>query len=266
MSDETKEPVSTGPAEGRLSLAERQRRRTEAINARVDDLAEEAGGDLARAERRAAGTIILGAATTPLLIGILLVVAALFLPHSGEVRGFDVLLFTERSDRFLTTMPERIFVWLAFVGGILLTVATLISKATIVGWANWVVSGIGVFYCFLAVGMRNTRGPDEPGRGPGIGLWLAGLGLLVIVVALSTRIFRRTAVQAAINARRRAAADRDEASQAAQQRLRVGMAAVPRTVDVDDRRARATARRRAREERLGETAGRTPGEDGPDNG
>jgi len=251
--------VSDVTKEGTPSLEERQRRRTEAINARVDSLAEEAGGDLARAERRAAGTIILGSATVPLIIGILLVVTAFFLPHSGEVRGYDVLLFSDRSDQFLTTMPERIFVWLAFVGGILLTAATLISKATIVGWVNWVVCGIGVFYCFLAVGMRNTRGPEEPGSGPGIGLWLTGLGLLIIVIALSTRVFRRTAVQSAINTRRREAADKDEESLAAQQRLRVGMPAVPHTTDVDDRRARVAARRRAREEREDQ-----PGE--PDQG
>jgi hypothetical protein len=158
--------VSDVTKEGTPSLEERQRRRTEAINARVDSLAEEAGGDLARAERRAAGTIILGSATVPLIIGVLLVVIAFFLPHSGEVRGYDVLLFSDRSDQFLTTMPERIFVWLAFVGGILLTAATLISRATIVGWVNWVVCGIGVFYCFLAVGDAQHPWPGRAGIRP----------------------------------------------------------------------------------------------------
>ncbi|AGP30934.1 Rv2732c family membrane protein [Corynebacterium terpenotabidum] len=240
--------VNDNPTTETPTLAERQRQRTAAIEARVDSLAEAAGGDLAKAERQAAGTIIIGSATVPTIIGILMVLVALFLPHSGEVRGFDVLLYTDRADEFLTTMPERIFVWLYFIGGVLLTPATLLSKSSLVAWVNWVVGGISVFYCILAAGMRNTRGPNEPGSGPSVGMFLAGLGMLIIVVALSTRIFRRTAVQAAMNARRRAAADRDEASQAAQQRLRVGLPAVTRDVYVDDRRQKAAARRRWREQ------------------
>lgn len=235
-------------AGGKPSLAERQRRRDAAIAARVDSLTEAAGGDLAKAERQAAGTIVLGSAMTPMVVGVLMVLVALFLPHSGQVHGYDVLLFSDRSDQFLTTMPERIFVWLYFIGGILLTPATAISRSSLVAWVNWIVCGIGTFYCFLAVGMRNTRGPDEPGAGPSVGLFLAGLGMLVIVLSLSTRLFRRTAVQAAFNARRRAAADRDEDSKAAQQVLRAGLPKVPDDLFVDDRRQRAAVRRRRRQD------------------
>lgn len=229
-----------------LSLEERQRRRLEAIDARVDILTKAADGDIARAERMAAGTIILGSATGPMLVGVFLVLASLILPHSGDVRGFDVLLFTDRASDFLTTVPERIFVWLAFIGGFLLTVATMASRSTLVAWITWAISGVGSFYCVLAIGMRNTRGPNEPGAGPSIGLFLSGLGLLLIVIALSTRLFRRTAVQAEINARRRIAADKDEASQAAQQVLRVGHVPEAETVLADDRRKKVAQRRRSR--------------------
>ncbi|AWT26039.1 hypothetical protein Csp1_12390 [Corynebacterium provencense] len=262
----------------KLSVEERQRRRDEAVAARVDSLTEAAGGDLAKAERQAAGTIVLGSATAPLFFGVVLVLVALFLPHSGQVRGFDVLLFSDRSDEFLTTMPERVFVWLYFVGGLLLAPATAISRSSLVAWVNWVICGVGTFYCFLAVGMRNSRGPEEPGSGPSVGMFLAGLGMFVIVVALSTRLFRRTAVQAAFNARRRREADRDEKSKAAQQVLRVGQPPVPADRLVDDRRKRAAVRRQRRaaaagdsgvrrdsgEDRKGDAAAPAGGEPGAD--
>lgn len=260
MSDVEK---SAGAPAGKPSLAERQRRRDEAIAARVDSLTEAAGGDLARAERQAAGTIVLGSATAPLVVGVVLVLVALFLPHSGQVHGYDVLLFTDRADQFLTTMPERIFVWLYFLGGILLAPATAISKSSLVAWVNWIVCGVGTFYCFLAVGMRNTRGPDEPGSGPSVGLFLAGVGMLVIVLALSSRLFRRTAVQAAFNARRRAAADRDEDAKAAQQVLRAGQPRRSENLLVDDRRQKAASRRQRRQDAAGDTGNSTgaPGEE-----
>lgn len=256
MSNAADKPATASePAENRepLSLEERQRRRTAAIEARVSELTEAAGGDLAKAERQAAGTIVLGSATTPLIIGTLMVLIALFLPHSGQVHGFDVLLFTDRADQFLTTMPERVFVWLYFIGGVLLAPATVISKSSLVAWVNWIIVSIGAFYCVLAVGMRNTRGPDEPGSGPAIGMYIAGIGMLIIVVALSSRLFRRTAVQAAMNRKRREAAGRDEESQAAQQVLRVGHPAVADYVIEDDRRQKAAARRKARAERAQKT-------------
>lgn len=259
-SGKTGTPAKTGTS-ATPTLAERQQRRREAIDARVDSLTAAADGDLARAERAAAGTIVLGSATVPLSIGILLVFVSLFLPHSGEVRGFDVLLFTDRASEYLTTMPERVYAWFAFVGGVLLAVATMVSRSTLVAWVNWVVCGIGAYYCVLAVGMRNTRGPDEPGAGPSIGLYLGGIGLIIIVIALSTRIFRRTAVQAAMNARRREAADRDEESQSAQQRLRVGQPPVTNVVVDDDRRRKAAARRRAKLDHQRDTEAAGPDRD-----
>jgi hypothetical protein len=130
----------------------------------------------------------------------------------------------------------------------------LFSKSSVVAWVNWAFAAVGAFYCVLAIGFRNSRPPTEPGSGPSIGLFIGGIGLLVIVFTLSSRLFRRSAVQSAINVLRRDAVHRDEDSRAAQQVLRTGLQPHDDAVVVDDRRARARARR--------ERAGRDTGADG----
>lgn len=245
MSD-TDSKDSDGAGDAR---AEANRKRREAIDRRVTQLTEQSGGDLAKAERTAAGTIVLGRVTPWLATGLVMVFIAIFLPHSGEVFGYDVLLFSQRAEDFVTTMPERIYAWLALVGGVLLPLGTLFSKSSIVAWVNWAVAAVGTFYCVLAIGFRNSRPPTEPGSGPSIGLFVGGIGMLVIVLALSSRLFRRSAVQTAMNALRRESVHRDEDSRAAQQVLRTGLQPHDEAVVVDDRRARARARRRDRAER-----------------
>jgi hypothetical protein len=228
------------------SRTEANRKRREAIDRRVAELTEEAGGDLAKAERSAAGTIVLGRVTPWVAIGLVMVFVAIFLPHSGKVFGYDVLLFSQRAEDYVTTMPERIYAWLALVGGVLLPLGTLLSRSSLVAWVNWAVSAVGAFYCVLAIGFRNSRPPTEPGSGPSIGLFIGGIGLLVIVLALSSRLFRRSAVQSAINVLRRETVHRDEDTRAAQQVLRTGLQPHDEEVVVDDRRAKARARRERR--------------------
>ncbi|HIW92175.1 MAG TPA: hypothetical protein H9870_11000 [Candidatus Corynebacterium avicola] len=225
-------------------------RRAQAIDKHIAELQEQNGGDLRKAERAAAGTIVLGNSLPVLLCGGILMLVVLFLPHSGSVHGYDVLLNSERANAFVTTLPERIYSWLALVGGVLLTFGTVFSRSSLVVWVNWIVSGIGWVYAILAIGMRQSRPPTEPGDGPAIGLILGLVGLLLIFITLSSRLLRRGAVQKEIAARRRVLADADEESRAKQLVLRTGLAPVA-TEDLsqpeDNRRGRARARREARE-------------------
>lgn len=239
MSDRKKAQKNTGTQ----SREEINRRRAEALTRHLDDLERDSGGDLAVAERRAAGTIVLGSSLPALVIGAVVILVAIFLPHSGQVHGYDVLLFSQRSEDFVTTLPERVYIWLALVGGVLLTLGTVISRSSLVAWVNWALTGIGWVYAVLAIGMRQSRPPTEPGDGPSIGLVLGLVGLLIVFITLSSRLLRRGAVQKAIAARRHDAADRDEESRAAQLVLRTGLEAQHDTEIVDDRRAKVRARR-----------------------
>lgn len=219
------------------------KRRVEALNKHVEELERSAGGDLAVAERRASGTIVLGSSLPVLVFGAVVVLVSLFLPHSGEVHGYDVLLFSDLAQTFVTTLPERVYAWLALVGGVLLTLGTVISRSALVTWVNWTLTGIGWVYGVLAIGMRQSRPPTEPGDGPGIGLILGFIAMVLIFITLSSRLLRRGAVQKAIAARRRDEAGRDEESRAAQLVLRTGLEPQHEAEVVDDRREKVRARR-----------------------
>lgn len=223
------------------------RRRAEALDRHVRELERNAGGDLARAERQAAGTIVLGSSLPVLLCGLIVVFVSIFMPHSGEVRGYDVLFFSDTAQTYVTTLPERVYVWLALVGGVLLTLGTVVSRSSLVAWINWIATGIGWVYAVLAIGMRQSRPPTEPGDGPSFGLIMGFVGMVVIFIALSSRLLRRGAVQKAIAEKRRAEAGRDEESRAAQLVLRTGLAPREDVEIVDDRRDRVRARRKRAE-------------------
>ncbi|WP_420099833.1 hypothetical protein [Corynebacterium sp.] len=232
--------VHTG---GESREAVNQRRR-EALDRHVEELERDAGGDLATAERRAASTIVLGSSLPALVCGMVVVLVSIFMPHSGAVHGYDVLFYSDTAQTFVTTLPERIYVWLALVGGVLLTLGTVVSRSSMVAWFNWTLTGIGWFYAVLAIGMRQSRPPTEPGDGPSFGLVMGFVGMVIIFVALSSRLLRRGAVQKAIADKRRAAAGRDEESRAAQLVLRTGLAPREDLDLVDDRREKVRSRRR----------------------
>lgn len=231
-------------SDDRLSREEINKRRAKALAQHVEKLEEDSGGDLAKAERTAAGTIVLGSALPVLLCGAILMLVVIFMPHSGEVRGYDVLLFSDRAESFVTTLPERVYMWLSLVGGVMLTLGTVLSRSSLVAWVAWAVTGIGWVYAILAVGMRQSRPPTEPGDGPGVGLILGLIGMIVIFIALSSRLLRRGAVQQALANRRREEASRNDEAEAAQLVLRTGLEPQRDTEIVDDRRDRVRSRRR----------------------
>lgn len=220
------------------------RRRAEALEKHVAELERSAGGDLAKAERQAAGTVVLGSSLPVLLCGLIVVLVSIFMPHSGAVRGYDVLFFSDVAQTYVTTLPERVYAWLALVGGVMMTLGTVVSRSSLVLWINWILTGIGWVYAVLAIGMRQSRPPTEPGDGPSFGLVMGAVGMVVIFIALSARLLRRGAVQKAIAEKRRAEAGKDEESRAAQLVLRTGLAPRDDVDLVDDRRDKVRARRR----------------------
>lgn len=201
-------------------------------------------GDVAAAERTAGSQLDYGSALVPMACGMFAVLLSFFLPHAGQVFGFDVLFNTPRAQDFDTTMPERMYTWLALAGGVLLTIGTIISRSWLVAWVNWAFAGIGWWYAVFAIWMRQTRPVTSPGQGPSYGLILGALGMTIVFITMTFVLFRRNALQKALAQRRREQAHRDEDSRLAQQRLRTGLLdRVSEDPLIDDRRARAKKRR-----------------------
>lgn len=214
------------------------------------------GGDLRGAERKAAGVITIGNALGPVALFTLLLAATYFLPHSGSVRGFDVLFNTETAQTAATALPERIHAVLKLLT-ILMVVATLISRQIIVGFLTWIVAGISMWYAFAAGWMRQSRPPEGPGAGIAFGLWLAIICSVGLFIAVSWLVFRKSALQSALALARRDQADSDPVLRAQQVYLRSGLAPYTQTdVEmVDDRREASRRRRAARRAREAESSG-----------
>lgn len=213
----------------------------------MDKHIEQWGGDLATAERKAGREVDYSGGLVPLALGMFAVLMSYFLPHSGQVFGYDVLFYSPRAEDFDTTMPERIYTWLALAGGVLLVIGTIVSKSWLVAWVNWFFAGVGWWYSVFAIWMGQTRPVTSAGEGPSYGLVLGAVGMTMVFITMSFVLFRRNPLQKALARKRREDAHRDEASRMAQQRLRTGL--IERVSEdplVDDRRARAKARREKR--------------------
>ena len=216
-------------------------------------------GDLEGAERKAAREVNYQPLLPPLTIGIFGVLIAMFLPHSGEVHGFDVLFNSPVAQQFNTKVPERAYSWLALIGGVLLPIGTIVSRSWIVAWVNWFFAGIAWWYSAFAIWIRQSRPATDPGEGPAYGLIMAAVCLTILFATLSILLFRKTPLQKALAKARREEAHHDEESRMKQQRLRTGLAEREHINDfVDDRRAVAAERRRARRAQQEQRSGQAP--------
>ena len=203
--------------------------------------------DLSGAERRIAGRVVLGRYVPLIVFGFLVPLVMIFLPHAGDVRGYDVLFNTQVAQGGATAKPETIFSWLRLTA-ILLSIGTLVSKSWIVAWVNWAFAGVAWWYNVFAIWVRQTQPPTESGDGPAIPLMFSLVGLTVLFYALTAVVFQKNPLQRALAAARREEAHRDEESRLAQQRLRTGIEDRKDAEIVDDRRARAKARRERKAE------------------
>nr|WP_205570548.1 hypothetical protein [Corynebacterium lactis] len=201
--------------------------------------------DLGAEERKAAGELELGAAAIPMMVAAIGLVVSFFLPHSGVVLGFDVLLDTEVARKYFTTTPERIYSVLVVLG-VLLTVATLITRTTAVAFVTWALSCVQAVYSVFSGWMRQSRPQELAGEGIAWGLAVSIVCSFLLAITMSVIAFRRTRRQHEIASERRAHADSDPVLRAQQAYLRSGMTPHTTTdVDVvDDRRQRAKQRHR----------------------
>lgn len=218
-------------------------------SAERDKLAE-FRGDLRAAERKASGEIQLGKQVVPM--GVLLVglIFTFFAPHSGNVLGFDVLLDTDVARRYFTMVPERIYTIILLVG-ILLVIATILTRSAVVAFVTWTVACIQAVYSVFAGWMRQSRPPSEASEGIGWGLALGIAFSILLAITMCFVVFRKSTFQAALAAARREEVQEDPVLRAQQQYLRAGLIDNTGTdVDamVDDRRDRSKRRREKRAE------------------
>jgi hypothetical protein len=99
------------------------------------------------------------------------------------------------------TLPSRLFMWLALVFGVGFSLLALVTRRWTVAWVALAGSAIASAVGLLAVWSRQTAVQGHPG--PGIGLILAWITLIVLTFHWARVVWSRTAVQLAAEAERR---------------------------------------------------------------
>jgi hypothetical protein len=168
---------------------------------------DEFRGDIEDAERRVAREIDPGARALVLAIAVFVLLLSFVLPHTGVAKGWDVLAGDDTAIGEGISLPSRVFVWFALVFSVGFSMLALMTRRWAVAWIALAGSTIASFTGLLAVWSRQTAPPPHPG--PGIGLIIAWLAVIVLTFHWARVVWARTALQlAAEEERRRAVAKR----------------------------------------------------------
>lgn len=160
--------------------------------------------DLEAAERRVAGEIEPGTRALVVAILVFILIVTFILPHAGAARGVDVLMGDDKAISAGVALPHRVFCWLALVFGIGFSMLALVTRRWTVAWIALAGSAVGSAIGMLAVWSRQTATAGHPG--PGIGLVLAWITMILLAFHWIRVVWTRTAVQLAAEAQRRAEA------------------------------------------------------------
>lgn len=160
--------------------------------------------DLEAAERRVAREIDPGARALVVAILVFVLLASFIMPHTGDVRGWDVLFAGHHAAAAAVALPSRVFAWLALVFGVGFSMLALLTRRWALAWValagSAVASGVGL----LAVWSRQTVAAGHPG--PGVGLIVAWITVMLLTFHWARVVWSRTIVQLAAEEQRRRAA------------------------------------------------------------
>jgi hypothetical protein len=162
---------------------------------------EEFKGDIEAAERRVAGEIDPGARALVIAIGVFVLLLSFVLPHTGAAKGWDVLAGTDAAIRDGVSLPSRVFTWLALVFGVGFSMLALLTRRWAMAWIALAGSLVASLSGLLAVWSRQTALAPHPG--PGIGLIIAWIAVIVVTYNWARVVWVRTALQLAVEDERR---------------------------------------------------------------
>src|ERR1700751_2635789 len=138
---------------------------------------------------------------------VFVLLGSFILPHTGAVRGWDVLFSSHGAGAAALGLPSRVFAWLAMVFGVGFSMLALLTRRWALAWVALAGSAVASAAGLLAVWSRQTVAAGHPG--PGAGLVVAWIAVILLTFHWARVVWSRTIVQlAAEEQRRRAAAHR----------------------------------------------------------
>lgn len=166
--------------------------------------------DIEAAERRVAREIDPGARALVVSILVFVLLGSFILPHTGAVRGWDVLFSGHGAAAAAVALPSRVFGWLALVFGVGFSMLALMTRRWALAWVALAGSAVASVAGLLAVWSRQTVAPGHPG--PGLGLVVAWVTVVVLTFHWARVVWSRTAVQLAAEEERRRAVARKQST------------------------------------------------------
>nr|WP_197694326.1 hypothetical protein [Mycobacterium sp. 852002-40037_SCH5390672] len=157
--------------------------------------------EIEAAERRVARGIDPGPRAFLVSILVFVLLASFILPHTGDVRGWDVLFGSHDAGAAAVALPSRVFAWLALVFGVGFSMLALVTRRWALAWVALAGTAIAGAAGMLAIWSRQTVSAGHPG--PGWGLIVAWLTVLVLIYHWARVVWSRTIVQLAAEQQRR---------------------------------------------------------------
>ncbi|MBU9764662.1 hypothetical protein FR943_12480 [Mycobacterium sp. TNTM28] len=164
--------------------------------------------DLAAVERKVTREFDTGPRAMVVAILVFVVLLSFVLPHTGATKGFDVLVGDATAVNDGISLPSRVFTWLALVFSVGFSTLALITRRWALAWVALAGSAVASALGMLAVWSRQTAAGYP---GPGIGLIVAWLAVILLTFHWARVVWSRTALQlAAEEDRRRHAAQHQQ--------------------------------------------------------
>ncbi|MEZ0354238.1 hypothetical protein [Mycobacterium sp. pR1184] len=157
--------------------------------------------DIEAAERRVAREIDPGPRALIVAILVFVLLGSFILPHTGQVRGWDVLFSSHGAGAAALSLPSKVFLWLTLVFGVGFSMLALLTRRWTLAWIALAGSSIASATGLLAVWSRQTAAAGHPG--PGIGLWVAWITVILLTFHWARVVWSRTIVQLAAEEQRR---------------------------------------------------------------
>ena len=157
--------------------------------------------EIEAAERRIAREIDPGTRGFVVAILIFVLLGSFILPHTGGVRGWDVLFGTHGAGAAALALPSRVFTWLALVFGVGFSMLALMTRRWALAWVALAGTSIGSVAGLLAIWTRQTVAAGHPG--PGVGLFVAWITMILLTFHWARVVWSRTIVQLAAEEQRR---------------------------------------------------------------
>ena len=192
---------------------------------------------LARAEKKAASTVDMGAKRWVLAAAVAIYVVALFLPFVGGASLWQVLAAIDAAKDAQTAITEYVFAWISLIGVGVLTTLAVATQRFAFAVSAWMVTTVSLVYSVLGIWLRNSNASGIS-RGPGY--YLVVLAVVIVVFTVFPLILSRNEEQAAVAKQRAEAQGKDEVALA----QRAATREQENPLLIDDRRARAAERHR----------------------